>query len=179
MTTNELTAWFRGRLPDNWFDDLEVRADKDEILLVGTLPPPATPAREGEPDDDDRRTAAGARMHGFREDTRERRIVVASDAERRFGRKVSWAVRCDGFEQRFTAANVPVMTRLLFDERRVLDTLIDAGIARSRSEALAWCVKLVGANEADWIERLRQAMSAVEEVRAEGPQGGRRGPDSA
>jgi hypothetical protein len=87
-------------------------------------------------------------------------------------------VRCDGFEQRYTMANVPVMTRLLIDERRVLDTLIDAGIARSRSEALAWCVKLVGTNEAEWIERLREAMSSVEEVRAEGPRSERSGEPS-
>jgi hypothetical protein len=64
---------------------------------------------------------------------------------------------------------VPVMTRLLLDERCVLDTLIDAGIARSRSEALAWCVKLVGANQAEWIDQLREAVSEVERVRADGP----------
>ena len=72
-------------------------------------------------------------------------------------------------ERRFTVANVPVMTRLLLDERQVLDTLIDAGIARSRSEALAWCVKLVGANQAEWIDQLRDAVAGVGTVRAEGP----------
>ena len=170
---SEVNAWFRGRLDDGWFTAVELVVDKDEILVLGTLPSPPVPAGTDEPDVDDRRVAAAARMHGFREDTRERRMAVAGEAERRFGRKVSWGVRCDGFEQRYTVANVPVMTRLLIDERRVLDTLIDAGIARSRSEALAWCVKLVGSNEAEWIERLRDAMSAVEEVRAEGPRSGR------
>ena len=62
------------------------------------------------------------------------------------------------------------MTRLRMDERAVLDTLIDAGVARSRSEALAWCVRLVGTHQADWIEQLREAMAHVEKVRAEGPQ---------
>jgi hypothetical protein len=176
MSTDEIGAWFRGRLDDAWFTAVDVVGDKDEILLVGTLAAPPAPTGSGEPDVDDRRVAAAARMHGFREDTRERRMAIAAEAERRFGRKVSWAVRCDGFEQRFTVANVPVMTRLLIDERRVLDTLIAAGIARSRSEALAWCVKLVGTNEADWIDRLREAMSAVEEVRAEGPRSGGAGP---
>ena len=61
------------------------------------------------------------------------------------------------------------MTRLRMAEREVLDTLIDAGIARSRSEALAWCVRLVGRNEEAWINQLREAMAEVAKVRAEGP----------
>jgi hypothetical protein len=165
-STSELTGWFQGRVDDGWFTDLEVRTDKEEVLVVGTL---ATPKLQTDGDDDARRVAASARINGFREDTRERRIVIANEAEHLFGRKVSWGARCDGLERRFTVANVPVMTRLLFDERRVLDTLIDAGIARSRSEALAWCVKLVGANQTDWIDALRDAVAEVEKVRAEGP----------
>ena len=51
------------------------------------------------------------------------------------------------------------MTRLRLADRRVLDTLIDAGVARSRSEALAWCVRLVAQHEADWIQELRDAMT--------------------
>ncbi len=61
------------------------------------------------------------------------------------------------------------MTRLRFDERAVLDTLIDAGVARSRSEALAWCVRLVGRHQSDWISQLRDAMAQVEQVRSDGP----------
>ena len=159
-------------MEDTWFTALEVVVDKDEILVLGTLAKPAL-SGDGEPGDADaedaRRVAASSRINGFREDTRERRIVIADEAEHLFGKKVSWGCRCDGFERRFTVANVPVMTRLLMDERQVLDTLIDAGIARSRSEALAWCVKLVGANQAEWIDQLREAVSAVEKVRAEGP----------
>jgi hypothetical protein len=167
-TAQEIGGWFRGRVDDGWFTALDVVVDKDEILVLGTL---ATPTLAGEDDDEDsRRVAASSRINGFREDTRERRIVIATEAEHLFGRKVSWGCRCGGFERRFTVANVPVMTRLLLDERRVLDTLIDAGIARSRSEALAWCVKLVGANQGEWIEQLREAMSHVERVRAEGPE---------
>ena len=66
-------------------------------------------------------------------------------------------------------ASVPAMTRLRMPERLVLDTLIDAGIARSRSEALAWCVRLVGRHERDWIAQLREAMEHVERVREAGP----------
>ena len=73
-----------------------------------------------------------------------RRVAIADAAETMWGRKVSWGVRCGGHEVRFTTTAVPVMTRLRMEERAVLDTLIDAGVARSRSEALAWCVRLVG-----------------------------------
>ncbi|WP_436794089.1 hypothetical protein [Actinospongicola halichondriae] len=164
--STDIAGWFHGRVDDGWFTDLEVRTDKEEVLVVGTLATPKLGKGDG---DDARRVAASARINGFREDTRERRIVIANEAEHLFGKKVSWGARCDGLERRFTVANVPVMTRLLFDERQVLDTLIDAGIARSRSEALAWCVKLVGANQAEWIEALRVAVADVEKVRAEGP----------
>jgi hypothetical protein len=65
-----------------------------------------------------------------------------------------------------------VMTRLRQPERQVLDTLVDAGVARSRSEALAWCVKLVGRHTDEWLTDLREAMTQVDELR-------RRGPDAA
>jgi len=42
-------------------------------------------------------------------------------------------------------------------------------VARSRSEALAWCVRLVGKHQSEWIESLREALTNVEKVRAEGP----------
>lgn len=167
-TAAAIDGWFRGRIGEGWFDDLEVRVDRDEVLVVGTLPGPTLAS---EADEESRRHAALARIEGFREDTRERRIAIAADAERRFERKVSWGARCDGVEKRFTVANVPVMTRLLFDERQVLDTLIDGGIARSRSEALAWCVKLVGTRQAEWIDELRDALVAVEQLRGKSPLG--------
>jgi hypothetical protein len=54
-------------------------------------------------------------------------------------------------------------------ERRVLDTLVDAGVARSRSHALAWCVRLVADRQEEWLRDLRDALTAVERVRGEGP----------
>ena len=69
----------------------------------------------------------------------------------------------------FTTLSIPVMTRLRQPERRVLDTLVDAGVARSRSDALAWCVRLVGKNIDAWLEDLRAALRRVEQVRKEGP----------
>ena len=51
----------------------------------------------------------------------------------------------------------------------MLDTLVDSGVARSRAEALAWCVKLVGEHADSWLAELRQAMEAVQKVREQGP----------
>jgi hypothetical protein len=168
-----LSAWFAGRIPDEWFvAPVEVRADREEILVIGQLAEPALATTEGdaETDEDDTRSvAARARIEAFREDTRERRIRIAAEAEARFTRKVSWAARCGDTEAAFTTASVPVMTRLRMRERAVLDTLIDAGVARSRSEALAWCVRLVDRHQGEWIEQLRDALGAVEEARAAGP----------
>jgi hypothetical protein len=169
MTTTAalLAAWFQGRLPDGWFaEPVEVRADRDEILVVGVIPAPDLPDDAGE---EATAVAQAARIATFRDQTRDQRVAVAREAEHRFDRKVAWAVRCGDREEAFTTASVPVMTRLRMPERRVLDTLIDAGIARSRSEALAWCVRLVGRNQAEWIDQLREAMAHVEKVRAEGP----------
>jgi hypothetical protein len=165
-TLDEVRAWFAGRIPDDWFDEITLSADRDEILVTGRVPAPSL-AGDDEHDVD---VAARARIEALREHTRGQRMAIADDAQRRWGRTVSWAVACGPVEERFTTANVPVMTRLRLDERRVLDTLIDAGVARSRSEALAWCVKLVGRHEAEWIEQLRTAMSAVADARAAGPQ---------
>ena len=162
----EITAWFHGRLPDGWFTEAEIVVDRDEIMVLGRLPEPAL---ADDLQGDARQVALAARAKGFREDTREPRIRIAAEAEHRFERKVSWGVRCGTYEELFTTASVPVMTRLRLPERAVLDTLIDAGVARSRSEAMAWCVRLVGKHQGDWITQLRTAMAQVEQVRANGP----------
>jgi hypothetical protein len=166
-STAEIEAWFVGRLPDEWFTGPpEVRADRDEILVVGEVAEPEVGADAG---DDARRAAQLARIKRFREDTRDQRIRIASEAEILYDRKVSWGARCGGTDTVFTNLGVPVMTRLRLRERQVLDTLIDSGVARSRSEALAWCVRLVGRHQSDWIAQLREAVQRVDEVRADGP----------
>src|SRR5919198_4681784 len=137
--TKEISGWFAGRIPDDWFADApDVHVDREEIVVLGTL---AEPPNQGDPEAD--AAARRARVTRFREDTRDARVRIAEEAERRFGRKVSWGVNVGDERYLFTHAAVPVMTRLRFNERSVLDTLIDAGVARSRSEALAWCVRLV------------------------------------
>lgn len=121
-------------------------------------------------DGDDRAIAAHARIGAYREDTRQQRMAIAERAQGLFLRQVSWAVNCGEKSATFTTANVPVMTRLAMDDRAVLDTLIDAGVARSRSEALAWCVRLVADNESTWLDKLRAAMTDLEELRRQGPE---------
>lgn len=162
-------AWFAGRIPQGWFEGpARIEIDPDEVQVVGTLAPPQLPEGAGE---DEVRVAEQARISGFREETRAARMRVADEAQPAFRRAVSWGAECGGSRVLFTTAGVPVMTRLRLDDRRVLDTLIDAGVARSRSEALAWCVRLVAQHESDWIDELRRAMTAVEEVRSRGPRG--------
>ena len=165
--SERLRGWFSGRMPAEWFTGApEICLDREEITITGTLPLPesATGATDAE-----RAAAAEGRSRRFREETRQARIEIAREAEHRFGRKVSWGVICNEKTVMFTTFSVPVMTRLRQPERLVLDTLVDAGVARSRSDALAWCVRLVGQHEDTWLADLRQALHHVEQVRADGP----------
>jgi len=163
-STEQLRAWLAGNLPDDWFTEpVSIRFDRDEIIVEGSIAPPAVD------DDIDASLANQARIDAFRESTRDERIAIAGRAEAKFMRKVSWTVTCGGEYGEYTVANVPVMTRLRMDDRQLLDTLIDAGVARSRSEALAWAVRLVAQNESEWIGKLRTAMTEVEELRNQGP----------
>ena len=164
--STEIHGWFTGRLPDEWFTaPAEVTVDREEITIVGTLPEP-----ESDTESSTGSAAAEGRIRRFREDTRARRIDIASEAERKFGKKVAWGARCGTVSEMFTTLSVPVMTRLRQSERRVLDTLVDAGVARSRSDALAWCVRLTGEHADAWLAELRDALRRVEAVRAQGPQ---------
>jgi hypothetical protein len=164
--SEKLSGWFAGRIPDGWFTGApEVTYDREEILVVGTL---AEPEVAGDTDEA-KEAAREGRVRQFREDTRDQRIRIAREAERRYGRKVAWGVRIGDEEVLFTTLSVPVMTRLRMRQREVLDTLVDAGVARSRSHALAWCVKLVADNQGEWLKDLQEALVAVQKVRAEGP----------
>ena len=185
----QVRGWFTGRLPDDWFVGApEILVDREEITVIGHLPSPAPaggaeqaaggaeqaaggadPDAAGERSEAEADAAAAGRSRRFRGETRDARIEIAREAEHTFGRKVSWGVICDNRKVMFTTLSVPVMTRLRQSERRVLDTLVDAGVARSRSDALAWCVRLVGEHEDSWLCDLREALRHVEQVRAGGP----------
>jgi len=163
----EVREWFASRIPAGWFaGPPEVSADGEEILVVGTLPDVELAAGTA---GDGWAAARLARIDRFREETREDRVRIARDAERHFRRKVAWGARCGDQVRVFTTLSVPVMTRLKMPERSILDTLVAGGVARSRSDALAWCVRLVGMHQADWIKGLRDALVKVDEVRSKGP----------
>jgi hypothetical protein len=171
MITDEalerVRGWFTGRIPQEWqHQPPEVTVDREEITVLLTLPDVELPDESSEAEAEE---ARAGRTKGFREDTRERRIGIALEAERRYDRKVSWAVRLGPRVETFTSVSAPVMTRLRQPQRQVLDTLVEAGVARSRSEALAWCVRLVGEHEDDWLAELREAMTHVAAVRSKGP----------
>jgi hypothetical protein len=164
---DDAAAWIAGAVPDDWFTGRpDVSIDRDEIIIVGTL---SAPALDEGASDADQAAAEQGRVAAFRESTRDRRIQIAQQLEHRYRRKVAWGVVCGGTRQLFTTHSAPVMTRLRQAERQVLDTLVDAGVARSRSEALAWCVRLVGQHTEQWLTELRDAMGAVDELRRRGP----------
>ncbi|MEV6952181.1 hypothetical protein [Streptomyces sp. NPDC051183] len=147
----QLRKWFADRLPVDVYESLtEVAVDREEITVVGTLP-------------------ANESVKEFRERTREQRIEVAREAEGLYRRKVAWAVQSGDERTVFTHLAVPVMTRLRQPERQVLDTLVAGGVARSRADALAWCVRLVGSNTDEWLTELRDSLAKVQQVRAQGP----------
>jgi hypothetical protein len=168
---SDAADWFAGRLPDGWFaGDPTVVVDREEITVIGRLKEPE--GSEGTESD----AHTSGRVARFREETRPERMRIADEAEDRYGRKVAWgieigAVGDDNYQRiLFTHIAVPVMTRLRQSERQVLDTLVDAGVARSRSDALAWSVRLVGEHADEWLGKLRDAMRNVDDLRAEGPQ---------
>jgi hypothetical protein len=164
---DDARAWIAGALPDDWFTEPpEITIDRDEIMIVGRLPEPTL---GDDATDADRSAAEHGRITGFRENTRDQRIRIAQQLEHRYGRKVAWGARVGGTRGLFTTHSAPVMTRLRQPERQVLDTLVDAGVARSRSEALAWCVALVGKHSDEWLAQLRDAMETVDELRRQGP----------
>lgn len=161
-------AWFAGRLPEGlYLTAPQVSVDREEIIVIGQI---AAPDQLVDADQASTEAAIAGRISRFREETREQRIAVASEAQDRYGRKVAWGARIGDTEVVFSNLATPVMTRLRQSERQVLDTLVDSGVARSRSDALSWAVKLVGEHTEEWLMNLRQAMAEVDSVRANGPQ---------
>lgn len=163
MTTQHedtrISNWLEGRLPDDWFQSFTVTGDREEITIIGTISAPESGSAEGQ----------SGRIRRFREETRSARIAIAKELESSTGRKVTWGATCGETTEIFTRLSVPVMTRLAQPQRMVLDTLVESGVARSRSDALAWCVRLVAAHQGEWLADLDSAMTAVRTVREQGP----------
>ena len=160
-----MRGWFTGRLPQEWTNEAaRVVADREEVTVVLTIAD--VPAVESEIE---LAEARAGRARAFREETRDARVAIAREAEHRFERTVSWGVRVGDHEELWTHVSAPVMTRLRQPQRLVLDTLVEAGVAKSRSDALGWCVRLVAQHEGDWLAELRTAMESVADVRGQGP----------
>ena len=165
-TKDEVQGWFAGRVPKDWFSGTpEIRSDEQEIWVIGTI---ADVTVEGGSKEALAAARAG-RIKQFREETRDQRIQISQEGQQRFSKHVAWGVRIGDNEEIFTHLAMPTMTRLRLPERAVLDTLIDAGIARNRAHALAWCVRLVERNQKEWLGELREAIVKVGQVRNQGP----------
>lgn len=168
LDSDSAKAWFTGRLPEQWTAaPPEITIDKEEVTILVALDPVQL---DDEASEAAKHEAALGRISAWREDTREDRMQIASEAQRRFGRAVSWGARVDDTRTLFTHLAVPTMTRLRQPQRQVLDTLVEAGVARSRSDALKWCVRLVGQHSEQWLTELRSAMESVRTLREQGPQ---------
>lgn len=166
-SSSEITGWVSGALPPDLYQGApSIVVDRDEILVVGALDAPEVPD-----DLDAEGTAAAeqARIARFREETRDRRIAVARQAEARYGRPISWGATAGATTERFTTVRAVIATRLGIDHRKALDDLVTAGIARHRGEALAWCVDLVQQNEEAWLSRLGHALKDVQQAAADAP----------
>ena len=160
---DDIKGWLTGRIPADWGVTVEDLAmDEHEVLVTVRL-------KDVEGVEGDLDAARLGRIQQFRGDSRDPRIAIAREAQRKFGRVFSWAAQCGDVKQLFTHLALPVMTRLRLAEREILDALVDAGIARSRAHALAWCVALVRQHQSEWFEQLKEAMEGVAKVRAQGP----------
>lgn len=164
---SDVAAWLLGRLPADWTHEAPlVTLDRDELVVVVNVPAPTLP--EGA-DESAKAEAAAGRVAAWREETRPARMTIAQEAQHRFGRTLSWGARLGERQAMFTHLAVPAMTRLRQPERIVLDTLVESGVARSRSDALQWCVRLVGQHSEQWLADLRAATDSVRTVREQGP----------
>lgn len=157
----EVQGWLSGRIPAEWGTVSELRMDQHEILVTVRIPEP-----QGEGDAD---AARAGRIQRFRESTRDERMLIAQEAQQKYGKALSWSAQCGDTTQLFAHLALPIMTRLRIAEREVLDALVSAGIARSRAHALAWCVALVRKHESDWLKELHEAMESVRRVSQQGP----------
>jgi hypothetical protein len=164
VNTKELQQWIGERLPDGIAAaPPEITFYDDEIVIVVPLAEDATGA---DAESEERRAAAYRLIAQRREETRSLRIKLARELQARLGRPVAWGMRAGSSEALFTTRSTPVMTRLGRAEREVLDTLVAAGVADTRSSALAYAVRAFAAEHTDWLAEVREAIAQVDQVRA-------------
>ncbi|MEI7770746.1 MAG: hypothetical protein WCI67_12180 [Chloroflexales bacterium] len=155
MNNEEIESWVAQRLPAALAaGPPQVRRYDDELVIMLQAAPPASPAE------------AAALIARLRGESRGLRVQIAAELERSQKLPVAWGIRAGSVEALFTSRTAPVMTRLARAERDVLDTLVAAGVAETRSSALAYAVRAFAAEHGEWLAEVRQAIAEVERVRA-------------
>ncbi len=142
--------------------DPEIILDADELLIILNLSS-ETLVGEGEA----LKNAEQALIERQRSETRTLRIQLGRNLERTFGCAVSWGMRAGGTVQLFTPNTIAVMTRLAHTERQVLDTLIAANVANTRSAALGYIVRTFAAEHHDWLNKVQEAAKNMASLRAQ------------
>ncbi len=160
MPDRDVPSWVAQQLPPLLAHrPPEVRQYADELLIVLHVVPP-------EAFDSESIEASQALIGRLRAETRGLRMQIASELEGTLGLPVAWGMRLGELEMLFTTRTAPVMTRLGRAERDVLDTLVAAGVADTRSSALAYTVRAFAAEHGAWLAEVREAIAEVERVRA-------------
>ncbi len=162
MQIEDLQRWLQSRLPAALLaQPPQITLYPDEVLIILHLDAPAPDTNE-----ELQRQNEQALIAQQREASRPLRMQIAAEIERMLRLSVAWGMRAGSTEQIFTTRTTPVMTRLGRAERDVLDTLVAAGVAETRSSALAYTVRAFAAEHADWLAEVRQAIEQVRQVRS-------------
>jgi hypothetical protein len=163
VKTNEIQSWLQERAPANLLvGPPEIAIYDDEVVIVLPL---ATSELDNALGEEERRAAEHTLITRRREETRPWRIKQARELQSKLGRSVAWGMRAGASEALFSTRSVPVMTRLGRTERDVLDTLVAAGVADTRSAALAYAVRAFAAEHTNWLGEVREAIAQVDQVR--------------
>lgn len=164
MNQTELQHWLQAHLPVDLVVKLpEVRVYPDEIVVILQLSDAGLGREVGE---QELMEAEHQLIAERREETRPLRMRLARELQARLNRPIAWGMRVGTSEMLFTTRSAPVMTRLGRAERELLDTLVAAGVAETRSAALAYVVRAFAVEHADWLAEMRQALTQIDEVRA-------------
>jgi hypothetical protein len=157
MNEAELEGWLLARLPAELAASApQLQAYDDELVIMLTVAGDES-AGEG---------AARARIAELREASRPLRMQLARELQGALRRSVAWGMRLGAAEELFTTRSMPVMTRLNRSERDVLDTLVAAGVADTRSAALAYTVRAFSIAHGEWLTEVRTAIEQVQQVRS-------------
>jgi len=163
VNINELQSWLQERAPANLLaGPPEITIYDDEAVIVLPL---VTAELNDALTDEELRAIERSLIAQRREETRPWRIKQARELQSKLGRSVAWGMRAGASETLFSTRSVPVMTRLGRTERDVLDTLVAAGVADTRSAALAYAVRAFAAEHTDWLDEVREAIAQVDQVR--------------